>query len=99
MEDRRPAANCDPYKVTARMIQTTGECMDNNVITDDCEKIIISRSNVIAVSLPDNNVITDDCEKIIISRSERKTLFLSHHCEPPRLQETVSLASPTARQT
>merc|ERR1712167_477418 len=27
MEDRRPAANCDPYKVTARMMQTTGECL------------------------------------------------------------------------
>jgi len=24
MEDRRPAANCDPYLVTARMMQTTG---------------------------------------------------------------------------
>merc|ERR1712151_1089172 len=27
MEDRRPAANCDPYKVTARIMQTTGECL------------------------------------------------------------------------
>lgn len=27
MEDRRPAANCDPYKVTGRMLRTTGECM------------------------------------------------------------------------
>eukprot|EP00913_Durusdinium_trenchii_P020532 g19285.t1 len=27
MEDRRPAANCDPYKVTARMMKTTGECL------------------------------------------------------------------------
>jgi len=27
MEDRRPAANCDPYKVTKRMMQTTGECL------------------------------------------------------------------------
>jgi glutamine synthetase len=27
MEDRRPAANCDPYKVTARMMLTTGECL------------------------------------------------------------------------
>jgi len=27
MEDRRPAANCDPYAVTARMMQTTGECL------------------------------------------------------------------------
>lgn len=27
MEDRRPAANCDPYKVTRRMIQTTGEAL------------------------------------------------------------------------
>ena len=27
MEDRRPAANCDPYKVTGRMVQTTGECL------------------------------------------------------------------------
>jgi len=25
MEDRRPAANCDPYRVTKRMIQTTGD--------------------------------------------------------------------------
>ncbi|CAJ1430500.1 unnamed protein product [Effrenium voratum] len=28
MEDRRPAANCDPYKVTTRMMKTTGECLD-----------------------------------------------------------------------
>jgi glutamine synthetase len=28
MEDRRPGANCDPYRVTARMMQTTGECLD-----------------------------------------------------------------------
>jgi len=27
MEDRRPAANCDPYKVTSRMMKTTGECL------------------------------------------------------------------------
>ena len=27
MEDRRPAANCDPYKVTARIIKTTGEAL------------------------------------------------------------------------
>jgi len=27
MEDRRPAANCDPYAVTARIMQTTGECL------------------------------------------------------------------------
>mmetsp|Transcript_82734 Transcript_82734/g.168626 ORF Transcript_82734/g.168626 Transcript_82734/m.168626 type:complete len:81 (+) Transcript_82734:452-694(+) len=27
MEDRRSAANCDPYKVTARMMKTTGECL------------------------------------------------------------------------
>jgi glutamine synthetase len=27
MEDRRPGANCDPYKVTARMMQTTGEAL------------------------------------------------------------------------
>jgi len=27
MEDRRPAANCDPFKVTSRMMKTTGECM------------------------------------------------------------------------
>merc|ERR1719453_1473421 len=27
MEDRRPAANCDPYRVTKRMMQTTGECL------------------------------------------------------------------------
>merc|ERR1719376_1643799 len=30
MEDRRPAANCDPYKVTSRMLQTTGECLENS---------------------------------------------------------------------
>jgi len=28
MEDRRPAANCDPYKVTAIMMKTTGECLE-----------------------------------------------------------------------
>merc|ERR1719356_1450012 len=27
MEDRRPAANCDPYRVTSRMMQTTGMCL------------------------------------------------------------------------
>jgi glutamine synthetase len=27
MEDRRPGANCDPYKVTACMMQTTGEAL------------------------------------------------------------------------
>ena len=27
MEDRRPAANCDPYRVTGRMMLTTGECL------------------------------------------------------------------------
>jgi len=27
MEDRRPGANCDPYRVTAIMMKTTGECL------------------------------------------------------------------------
>lgn len=27
MEDRRPAANCDPYRVTNVMMQTTAECL------------------------------------------------------------------------
>lgn len=27
MEDRRPAANCDPYRVTKRIMQTTGEAL------------------------------------------------------------------------
>jgi len=27
MEDRRPAANCDPYRVAARILLTTGECL------------------------------------------------------------------------
>ena len=27
MEDRRPAANCDGYKVTRRMVLTTGDCL------------------------------------------------------------------------
>eukprot|EP00931_Biecheleriopsis_adriatica_P028738 TRINITY_DN1712_c0_g1_i1.p1 TRINITY_DN1712_c0_g1~~TRINITY_DN1712_c0_g1_i1.p1 ORF type:complete len:407 (-),score=90.97 TRINITY_DN1712_c0_g1_i1:114-1265(-) len=27
MEDRRPAANCDPYRVTGKMMKTTGECL------------------------------------------------------------------------
>eukprot|EP00930_Biecheleria_cincta_P040698 TRINITY_DN2787_c0_g1_i1.p1 TRINITY_DN2787_c0_g1~~TRINITY_DN2787_c0_g1_i1.p1 ORF type:complete len:1338 (+),score=223.71 TRINITY_DN2787_c0_g1_i1:145-4014(+) len=27
MEDRRPAANCDPYRVTRRMLKTAGECL------------------------------------------------------------------------
>merc|ERR1712217_552230 len=27
MEDRRPAANCDPYAVTTIMMKTTGECL------------------------------------------------------------------------
>jgi len=28
MEDRRPAANCDPYAVTYIMMKTTGECLN-----------------------------------------------------------------------
>jgi len=28
MEDRRPAANCDPYVVSARILRTTGECLE-----------------------------------------------------------------------
>jgi glutamine synthetase len=28
MEDRRPAANCDPYAVICIMMKTTGECME-----------------------------------------------------------------------
>merc|ERR1711988_1807146 len=27
MEDRRPAANCDPYRVAARVLKTAGECL------------------------------------------------------------------------
>jgi len=27
MEDRRPAANCDPYRVAARVMKTTGDCL------------------------------------------------------------------------
>merc|ERR1740138_1978976 len=32
MEDRRPAANCDPYKVTGRIMQTTGECLSEEIV-------------------------------------------------------------------
>merc|ERR1719262_1976678 len=28
MEDRRPAANCDPYRVSNRILKTTGECLE-----------------------------------------------------------------------
>lgn len=28
MEDRRPAANCDAYRVAARIMLTTGECLE-----------------------------------------------------------------------
>merc|ERR1712100_618557 len=28
MEDRRPAANCDPYRVAARVMKTAGECLE-----------------------------------------------------------------------
>jgi len=28
MEDRRPAANCDPYRVAARILTTAGECLE-----------------------------------------------------------------------
>merc|ERR1712151_533012 len=34
MEDRRPAANCDPYKVTRRMMETTGDCICGKTL--DC---------------------------------------------------------------
>tara|TARA_B110000263_G_scaffold246551_1_gene257760 strand:+ start:3255 stop:4388 length:1134 start_codon:yes stop_codon:yes gene_type:complete len=30
LEDRRPSANCDPYRVTARILLTTGKFMDCN---------------------------------------------------------------------
>jgi len=30
MEDRRPGANCDPYRVTKRMMQTTGEALEKH---------------------------------------------------------------------
>jgi glutamine synthetase len=29
MEDRRPAANCDPYRVAARIMKTAGECLES----------------------------------------------------------------------
>jgi len=29
MEDRRPAANCDPYRVATRVLTTCGECMES----------------------------------------------------------------------
>jgi len=29
MEDRRPAANCDPYRVAGRILLTTGECLED----------------------------------------------------------------------
>jgi glutamine synthetase len=29
MEDRRPAANCDPYRVAGRVLLTTGECLED----------------------------------------------------------------------
>merc|ERR1712216_829170 len=34
MEDRRPAANCDPYRVAGRIIKTAGECL----VTEEPEK-------------------------------------------------------------
>jgi len=38
MEDRRPAANCDPYKVTNRIMLTTGECMSEEIIAAGAAK-------------------------------------------------------------
>lgn len=38
MEDRRPAANCDSYVVTARMMQTTGECIDAEKAEEEKKK-------------------------------------------------------------
>mmetsp|Transcript_75539 Transcript_75539/g.119776 ORF Transcript_75539/g.119776 Transcript_75539/m.119776 type:complete len:782 (+) Transcript_75539:97-2442(+) len=32
MEDRRPAANCDPYRVTQIIMKTTGECLSAETI-------------------------------------------------------------------
>ncbi|CAK9087009.1 unnamed protein product [Durusdinium trenchii] len=32
MEDRRPAANCDPYRVTNIIMRTTGECLSAETI-------------------------------------------------------------------
>jgi len=31
MEDRRPAANCDPYRVASRIMKTAGECLGEEV--------------------------------------------------------------------
>ncbi|CAE7627760.1 GLN1, partial [Symbiodinium necroappetens] len=32
MEDRRPAANCDPYRVTNIIMKTTGECLNAEIV-------------------------------------------------------------------
>merc|ERR1719473_2578134 len=32
MEDRRPAANMDPYRVSARILKTTGDCLDGAAV-------------------------------------------------------------------
>ncbi|CAE8717221.1 unnamed protein product [Polarella glacialis] len=34
MEDRRPGANCDPYRVCNRIIITTGECMNQDIVAE-----------------------------------------------------------------
>merc|ERR1719160_643281 len=39
MEDRRPAANCDPYKVTSRMMKTTGECLKQKTLLEAEEAV------------------------------------------------------------
>ncbi|CAE8717222.1 unnamed protein product [Polarella glacialis] len=38
MEDRRPGANCDPYRVCNRIIITTGECMDQDIVAEGAAK-------------------------------------------------------------
>jgi glutamine synthetase len=39
MEDRRPGANCDPYRVTCRMMKTTGECLAQKTIYESDEAV------------------------------------------------------------
>merc|ERR1711939_808015 len=38
MEDRRPAANCDPYRVAARILQTTGDTLAADAPAEKEEK-------------------------------------------------------------
>jgi hypothetical protein len=54
MEDRRPAANCDPYRVTNRMMKTTGPCLSKGSSQDHDLKSMMSMMENLRVDMAKN---------------------------------------------